>query len=168
MTADRLIKSLGLAPHPEGGFFREAYRAAGTITGNALPAGFAGDRAFSTSIYYLLRTDQVSTFHRIRSDELWHFYMGDALEVIDIAPDGVLTTTVLGHDVTGGDTLQSVVPAGRWFGARLSKPRPDAFALVGCTVAPGFDFADFEIAERDKLVAEFPEHAQVIKAMTHV
>ena len=82
MTADQLIKSLRLAPHPEGGFFRETYRAAGTIAGNALPNGFAGDRVFSTSIYYLLQGSQVSALHRIRSDELWHFHMGDALEVI--------------------------------------------------------------------------------------
>ena len=166
MTADRLITSLGLAPHPEGGFFRETYRAAGTIAGNALPAGFAGDRAFSTSIYYLLRADQVSTFHRIRSDELWHFHMGDALDVIDIAPDGALNTAVLGHDVAGGERLQSVVPAGRWFGARLSRPRSDAFTLVGCTVAPGFDFADFEIAGREDLLAAFPQHDSIIKALT--
>ena len=166
MTADQLIKSLRLAPHPEGGFFRETYRAAGTIAGNALPNGFAGDRVFSTSIYYLLQGRQVSVLHRIRSDELWHFHMGDAMEVIDITRDGALTTTVLGHDVADGNTLQSVVPAGRWFGARLARPAKDAFALMGCTVAPGFDFADFEIAHRDTLLNAFPQHTAIIKAMT--
>ena len=99
MTADELIKSLRLTPHPEGGFFRETFRAEGTIARNALPNRFGGDRVFSTSIYYLLRAGQVSRLHRIRSDELWYFHIGDALEVIDITGDGVLTTTVLGHDV---------------------------------------------------------------------
>ncbi len=167
MTADQLIKSLRLAPHPEGGFFRETYRAAGTIACNALPTGFGGDRVFSTSIYYLLQAGQVSMLHRIRSDELWHFHMGDALEVIDITPEGVLTTTVLGHDVAAGNTLQSVVPAGRWFGARLARPARDAFALVGCTVAPGFDFADFEMADRNTMLDAFGQHDAIIKALTH-
>ena len=93
MTAEQLIKSLELAPHPEGGFFRETHRAGGMIGADALPAGFTGARAFSTSIYYLLAAEQVSTFHRIKSDESWHFHLGDALEVIDIAPDGTLTTS---------------------------------------------------------------------------
>ena len=145
---------------------RETYRAAGTIAGNALPNGFAGDRVFSTAIHYLLPAGQVSMLHRIRSDELWHFHMGDALEVIDITPDGALTTTVLGHDVAAGETLQSVVPAGRWFGARLARPAEDAFALVGCTVAPGFDFADFEMADRDAILNAFPQHRAIITAMT--
>ncbi len=167
MTADQLIKSLRLAPHREGGFFRETYRAAGTIAGDALPNGFGGDRVFSTSIYYLLLAGQVSVLHRIRSDELWHFHMGDALEVIDIAGDGALTTTVLGHDVADGNALQCVVPAGRWFGARLASPRQeDAFALMSCTVAPGFDFADFELADRDELLNAFPQQDAIIKALT--
>ena len=166
MTADQLIKSLRLTPHPEGGFFRETYRAAETIARDALPNGFGGDRVFSTSIYYLLQARQISVLHRIRSDELWHFHMGDALEVIDITPDGALTTTVLGHDVADGNTLQSVVPAGHWFGARLARPAKDAFALVGCTVAPGFDFADFEMADRDAILNAFPQHQAIIKAMT--
>ena len=104
--------------------------------------------------------------HRIRSDELWHFHMGDALELIDITPDGTLTTTVLGHDVADGNTLQAVVPAGRWFGARLARPAKDAFVLMGCTVTPGFDFADFEIAHRDALLNAFPQHTTIIKALT--
>ncbi len=167
MQAEQLISSLRLAPHPEGGFFRETYRAAGTIARHALPDGFDGDRVFSTSIYYLLQGGQVSMLHRIRSDEVWHFHMGDALELIDITPQGVLTATVLGHDVANGHTLQSVVPAGRWFGARLARPARDAFALVGCTVAPGFDFADFEMADRDTMLDAFGRHDAVIKAMTH-
>ncbi len=166
MTADLLIQSLRLAPHPEGGYYRETYRAAGSIACDALPDGFGGDRAFSTAIYYLLQAEQISTLHRIKSDELWHFHMGDPLEVIEITPDGTLTTTVLGHDVAAGNTLQSVVLAGRWFGARLAAPAGDAFALVGCTVAPGFDFADFEIADRDALLTVFPQHTEIITAMT--
>ena len=164
MTAQELIQSLQLAPHPEGGFFRETYRAAGSIACDALPNSFGGDRVFSTSIYYLLQAEQVSTLHRIKSDELWHFHMGDALEVIEITPDGTLTTTVLGHDVAAGNTLQSVVPAGRWFGARLATPATDAFALVGCTVAPGFDFADFRLNTAEELHCDFPAHREIIDA----
>ena len=155
-----------LASHPEGGYFRETYRAAGTIAKDALPAGFTGDRVFATSIYYLLKADQVSMLHRLRSDELWHFHAGDALEIVDLAPEGPLTTTVLGPAVDNGESLQAVVPAGHWFGARLVSPRAGAYALVGCTVAPGFDFADFQIADRENLLDEFPQHAEVIRAMT--
>ena len=166
MTGDQLIATLGLEPHREGGFFRETYRAAETIAAAALPPRFGGDRAFSTAIYFLLKAEQFSAFHRIRCDELWHFHMGEPLELVEITQDGRLTTTILGHDLANGARLQAVVPAGRWFGARLGEPRPDAFALLGCTVAPGFDFADFDLAGRDELLALFPQHEAIIQAMT--
>lgn len=168
MTADAIIKTLGLVPHPEGGHFRETYRAAGTIPEDALPDGFPGVRVFATSIFYLLKADQVSTLHRLRSDELWHYHLGDGVEIVDIAPGGRLTTTVLGAAFDHGESLLVVAPAGHWFGARLADPQPGAFALTGCTVAPGFDFADFEIADRETLRAEFPQHAEIIEAMTRV
>ena len=158
------IDRLRLAPHPEGGWFRETYRADEEIAAAALPARFGGVRAFSTAIYFLLDAPAVSALHRIRSDEVWHFYRGDALTVFTIAADGVLGTSRLGADPGHGETFQLVVRGGTWFGAALD--RDDAFALVGCTVAPGFDFADFELAERAELIARFPQHRAMIERLT--
>jgi predicted cupin superfamily sugar epimerase len=166
LTADRLIQTLDLQPHPEGGFYRETYRAAETIAAGALPRRFGGDRTFSTAIYFLLRGDQFSAMHRIRCDELWHFYLGMSLEVVEITADGRLVVTRLGPDVAAGESPQAVIPTGHWFGARLAEPRPDAFALAGCTVAPGFDFTDLELARRDELVAVHPQHEPIIRALT--
>jgi predicted cupin superfamily sugar epimerase len=166
LTADLLIETLRLRPHPEGGFYRESYRAPESIAARALPGRFGGDRAFSTAIYFLLRGDQVSALHRLRSDEVWHFHLGAALELVEITAGGRLAVTRLGPDVAAGEVLQAVVPAGRWFGTRLAAPRPDAFALAGCTVAPGFDFADLEMARRDGLVAAHPQHEAIIRALT--
>jgi len=166
LTAGLLIETLRLRPHPEGGFYRESYRAPESIAAGALPDRFGGDRAFSTAIYFLLRGDQVSTLHRLRCDEVWHFYVGAPLELVEITAGGRLAVTRLGPDVTAGQLPQAVVPAGRWFGARLAEPRPDAFALAGCTVAPGFDFADLEMARRDELIAAHPRHEAIIRALT--
>jgi predicted cupin superfamily sugar epimerase len=166
LTADLLIEMLELLPHPEGGFYRETYRAPGTIAAAALPGRFGGARAFSTAIYFLLRGDQFSALHRLRCDELWHFYVGAPLEVIEITGGGRLVVTRLGPELGAGEVPQAVVPAGHWFGARLAEPRPDAFALVGCTVAPGFDFADFEMARRDDMLAAHPRHESLIRALT--
>ncbi len=166
MTADQLIATLELEPHPEGGFFRETYRAPETISLAALSSRFRGDRAFSTAIYFLIQAKQFSALHRICSDELWHFYLGEPLELVEITSDGRLTTTLLGHDITAGTRPQAVIPAGSWFGSRLARPSSHAFALVGCTVAPGFDFADFELAARGELLAAYPQHEDMIRAMT--
>jgi predicted cupin superfamily sugar epimerase len=166
LTADLLIEAFQLRPHPEGGFYRESYRAPETIAAAALPERFDGDRALSTAIYFLLRGDQISALHRLRCDELWHAYLGTALEVVQITAGGSLAVTRLGSDVAAGELPQAVVPAGHWFGARLADPRPDAFALAGCTVAPGFDFADLELARRDDLIAAYPQHEAIIRALT--
>jgi predicted cupin superfamily sugar epimerase len=162
--AARWIRALGLTPHPEGGFFRETYRAGEGIASAHLPARFGGDRVFATAIYFLLEGYQVSRLHRIRSDEVWHFHAGGPLTVYAIAPDGALTQAALGLDVEVGQTPQHVVPAGQWFGAALEAP--DAYALVSCTVAPGFDFAELELAHRDALLARFPQHAALIERLT--
>jgi predicted cupin superfamily sugar epimerase len=158
MNAADLVRELGLQPHPEGGYFRETYRAAETIS--ALPRRFAGARSISTAIYFLLEAGQCSHLHRIRSDEVWHFYAGDPLLVVEIDPAGALKTTRLGQ----GGTFQHMVPAGAWFGATLADG--GQFALVGCTVAPGFDFADFELADRAALLAEYPAHQDWIRRLT--
>lgn len=169
MTAADLVRALGLEPHPEGGWFRETYRAAETIPGAALPPRFGGARSVSTAIYFLLETGQCSHLHRIRSDEVWHFYAGDPLLVVEIDGAGTLRTTTLGNDPAAGRVPQHVVPAGAWFGATLAedgRSAPAGFALVGCTVAPGFDFADFALAERSALLAEYPAHREWICRLT--
>ena len=144
-TAQDWIDTLRLTKHPEGGYYRETYRSTATI----------GDRAVSTAIYFLLPAGEVSALHRIKSDELWHFYGGNSLMIHSIA--GWYSTIEL-----SADNPQAVVPAGNWFGATVET----GYALVGCTVAPGFDFRDFEIADRTALLAAYPQHRQVIERLT--
>jgi hypothetical protein len=162
-AAQQWIEHLNLEPHPEGGFYRETYRASLTLPHSALP-GYAGGRAASTAIYFLLAGDQFSAFHRLRSDEVWHFYAGSALVVHVIERDGRYTELLLGSDAASAEKFQGVVRAGCWFG--LSLRHPDTYALVGCTVAPGFDFADFEMAQRNDLTAHYPRHRNIIERLT--
>ena len=164
MTAHHYIQSFSLQPHPEGGYFAETYRSAESIPKSALPSRFGGTRAFGTAIYFLLEKHHFSAMHRIQADEIWHFYAGGPLEVFVIKPDATLTIIRLGNDPTKGEVFQAVVPAGCWFGSKTA-PRTD-FSLVGCTVAPGFDFADFEMGNRAALLAEFPQHHEVIERLT--
>jgi predicted cupin superfamily sugar epimerase len=155
---------LQLTRHVEGGAYREVYRSDLTLPRSTLPLLFQGNRAASTSIYFLLTKGEFSAFHRIASDELWHFYYGDPLVVYEIGHSGRLTEHVLGPDPEAGQTFQTTVTAGSWF---ASAPAPGSeYALVGCTVAPGFDFADFELADRDALARQFPEHAELIRRLT--
>lgn len=157
-SAEYWIRHLELQPHPEGGFFRETYRASlGT-------AAFGGSRSASTAIYFLLAGDAFSALHRMRSDEVWHFYAGSALLVHSIDPEGHYSVSKLGENPEAGEQFQCVVPAGHWFGCGLE--RPDTYALVGCTVAPGFDFADFEMGRRAELLAQYPQHKGVIEKLT--
>ena len=155
----RWIETLGLRPHPEGGWFRETYRSAESAPAAGLPARFGGPRAFGTAIYFLLGADAFSALHRIRSDEIWHFYDGDPLEIVLLHPDGRRE-----DQRVGPGSFQAVVPAGAWFGARVAVG--GSCALVGCTVAPGFDFADFEMARRGDLLSQFPAHRDIILALT--
>lgn len=157
---NRLIKSLRLKPHPEGGFYRETYRAKKIFR----PKNFSGPRAASTAIYYLLRANDFSAFHRIRSDEILHFYMGTTVRVYTIDPRGKRSIIRLGTNWKKGEVFQAVIPAGDWFALEVANKR--SFALIGCTVAPGFDFSDFELASRDKLIKQFPRHRQLIYRLT--
>jgi predicted cupin superfamily sugar epimerase len=169
MNAADLVRQLGLLPHPEGGYFRETYRAVEDVASLALPQRFGGDRSISTAIYFLLEAGQCSHLHRIKADEVWHFYAGDPLIVVEINTAGRLKTTLLGGDLPGGAVFQHVVPAGAWFGAVPAEGgrfAPVGFTLVGCTVAPGFDFADFELADRAALSAEYPAHQDWIRRLT--
>jgi uncharacterized protein len=144
------IEHLGLSPHPEGGYYRVTYKSELMIA----------NRSASTAIYFLLHGRDFSAFHRIASDELWHFYAGSALVVYVIDPDGSYSELHLGND----GVFQGVVKAGCWFASRLKDAA--SFALVGCTVAPGFDFADFELAARSELVHAYPQHRRLIEELT--
>jgi len=157
------IVHLDLKPHPEGGFYKETYRAAENIPATALPGRFAGARSFSTAIFFLLRSQDKSMFHRIKSDELWHFHAGGTLAIYVLSETG-LTIHKLGSRVDEGDALQVAVPANTWFGAKVMDE--DAYTLAGCTVAPGFDFQDFEMATTSQLLDEFPKHHAIIKQLT--
>jgi len=164
MNAADLVRQLGLQPHPEGGYFRETYRASEAIAGPALPRRFGGERSISTAIYFLLEAGQCSHLHRIKADEVWHFYAGDPLIVVEIDTAGRLKTTRLGGGPGEGGVFQHVVPAGVWFGAIPAEG--GRFALVGCTVAPGFDFADFELADGVALATEYTAHQDWIRRLT--
>ena len=166
MTDDarRWIERLELQRHPEGGWYRETYRAAGSIPAAVLPGGFTGPRAFATSVYFLLARPEVSTLHRLRADEVWYHHAGGALIVTAIDPAGTVTSVRVGAAFERRERLQATVPAGSWFGAELAADAE--FALVGCMVAPGFDFADFELARRADLTAVYPRHAALIERLT--
>ncbi len=163
MTAADYISYLQLLPHPEGGYYKETYRSSEKITYASLPLRFAqttGDRSLATSIYFLLPAGEFSAFHRINSDEGWHFYAGGPILIHVIDPDGRYTQLVLGPDLSKGAAFQAMVPAGAWF---ASEPAPGTlFALVGCTVTPGFDFQDFEMASAHTLLPLCPEQAKLI------
>lgn len=159
------IEKLQLSTHVEGGAFRETYRSDMGITKENLPAEFKGKRNVSTAIYFLLQEGQFSALHRIASDELWHFYEGDTLHVYEMTAEGRLITHVLGKNLEKGESFQCVVKAGSWFGSRCEVP--GGFSLVGCTVAPGFDFEDFVLADRQALSEEYPQYRELIRELTY-
>lgn len=163
-TADELVRLYGLLPHPEGGFFKETYRSTGVIPKAVLPAQFPGPRHYSTAILFLLPAGRVSRMHRLNADELWHFHLGGPLELSAIHPDGKVETVILGLDVLAGQKLQHAVPAGCWFGAAPAEGAP--YALVGATVAPGFDFADFQLGRYEDLAARFPHARELLQKLT--
>ncbi len=168
-TAKYWISRLALQPHPEGGYFREIYRSREQIKAGALPARYGGPRAFATSIYFLLAGTQRSTLHRLASDEQWHFYAGHTLLLYMLAPDGTCRKVRLGRALDAGEQFQTVIPTGTWMGARLDENAPAGgrgYALIGCTVAPGFEFRDFEAGKRADLLRRFPRHRKLITALT--
>jgi uncharacterized protein len=163
-SAETWIKHLQLNSHVEGGWYSEVYRASLTIPAEQLQAGFSGSRAASTHIYFLLEKNNFSAFHRIKSDEIWHFYNGDPLIIYEIDQSGKLTERLLGQDPSAGQSLCCVIRANNWFASKVADG--GIYGLAGCTVAPGFDFADFELAESEKLTELFPEHERLITALT--
>lgn len=160
------IDRLGLTQHIEGGAFKEHYRAPLVLPQSALSPAHRGDRNASTAIYFLLRHGEFSAFHLLASDEVLHFYDGAPLHVYEIDPFGAMRVRTLGRDLENGEQFSLMVPGGNWFALRCEVP--GAFSLIGCTVAPGFDFADFQLDDRALLVAKFPQHAQLITEMTFV
>jgi len=164
MDAAFIIKHLGLTAHPEGGYFRETYRSTEQVSAQALDVRYGEARSISTAIYFLLPGDTFSSFHRLRSDEIWHFHAGDPVRLHMIHPDGRHTEVLVGVDLSGAQTPQAVIPAGTWFAARVENPA--GYTLISCTVAPGFDFVDFDLADRTALVKQFPQHEKVIIALT--
>ncbi|HEV7380908.1 MAG TPA: cupin domain-containing protein [Dyadobacter sp.] len=166
-TVTYWVEKYSLQPHPEGGFYAETYRSKEEIAAEGLPQRFgSGSRSFSTGIYFLLEQGQFSAFHRIKSDEMWHFYAGAALEIFVLdGYTGKLNVIRFGSEPENGETFQAVVPAGSWFASRPAAQ--SHYSLVGCTVSPGFDFTDFEMADRNSLVAEFPQYAALIAELTY-
>lgn len=161
MDLQSLVEHLHLKPHPEGGYYRETYRAEEKLE---LGPPYQGPRSAGTAIYFLLSKDNFSAFHRVRSDEIFHFYLGDAVELYCLDDQGALSKTIVGPDILSGETVQHLVPAGTWQALRVRKG--GRFALLGTTVSPGFEFEDFELGDRSQLVERYPQHKQLIFSLT--
>ena len=159
-----IIEKLDLKPHPEGGYFSETYRSDGIIPKDALGGSYSGDRNYSTLIYYLLNENDISCFHRLLSDETWHFYEGSSLLIYIIDNNGKLNVITLGNDIENGEVFHTVIKAGCWFGAELVDK--SKYSLAGCTVAPGFHFDDFELADRSELISKYPQLEKIIIKLT--
>jgi predicted cupin superfamily sugar epimerase len=168
MTAEDVKKLLGLQPHPrEGGWYVRTYEAAEVIASEAFADGrYAGERRTGTAIYYLLEPETFSEMHRLQSDEVFHFYSGDAVEMLQLKEGGSGETVVIGNDLLQGQRPQVVVERGVWQGSRLVMG--GRWALLGCTVSPGFEFEDYETGGRAALSRGWPEFAVEIAALTRV
>jgi predicted cupin superfamily sugar epimerase len=162
--AKQYIKKLNLKKHPEGGYYKEVYRSGELILGEHLPNRFKTSRNFSTSIYFLLVGKQFSAFHLLQSDELWHFYDGNDMIIHIINQKGKLSKRKIGR---GEDCkFQITIEKNNWFAAEIKNKK--SFALVGCTVSPGFEYNDFVIGKREELVNQFPKHKKLIEKLTHI
>lgn len=163
-SASELMRILDLRPLPEeGGFFAETYRSSETIDARELQRGHTGLRSLATAIYYLLTPTSFSSLHKLPGDEMFHFYAGDPVELLELFPDGSARTVRLGPDVQNGMKFQHVVPGGVWQGSRLVDG--GEYALLGTTMSPGFDYADFVKGDREKLVQKYPAHAKLISEL---
>lgn len=165
LTAEEIIRRLDLKPHPEeGGFYRETYRSPESLQGDSLPVRYSSPRSLGTAIYYLLTPNSISALHRLPTDEIFHFYLGDPVEMLWLLPEGTSQMITLGQDIEKGEVLQWVVPMGTWFGSRLKTG--GRFALMGTTMAPGFEFADYEPGDRAALIAQYPGQESLILSLT--
>lgn len=163
-TIEKLIEKLELQPHPEGGYFKETYRSTGEIREDSLGPDYDGKRNYSTCIYFLMTSNNFSGFHKVNQDEIWHFYDGSPILLHVIAENGDYSEYRIGRDFSKGELPQLVVPGHHWFAAEVSDD--DSYSLVGCTVAPGFDFADFQLPSRKDLISKFPQHQKLITKLT--
>lgn len=162
-TADYFIKNLNMIAHPEGGFYKEIYASEENITSKELKIDFEDTRILWTSIYFLLRDGEVSNFHRLKSDEMWYYHSGSPLTIYMISPNGELVTEQLGLDIENGEKPQVLVPKDYIFGSAMNNT---GYALVGCMVAPGFEFRDFELFTRKDLLQRYPDYEQTIYKLT--
>jgi predicted cupin superfamily sugar epimerase len=166
MTAEQIIEFFGMRPLPqEGGFYVETYRCREKIEKAALPVRYADDRSFGTAILYLLTPDTFSALHRVNSDEIFHFYLGDPVTMLQLHHDGASEIITLGHDVLNGQRVQVIVPRESWQGCFLNEG--GEFALMGTTVAPGFEASDFEPAQKQDLLQRYPVQQDFIIRLTH-
>ena len=159
-----LIERLKLKKHPEGGYFAEYYRSDENIDKEHLPSRFSGSRVFSTGVYFLLNSNNFSSFHKLKVDEIWHFYSGSPLILYEIKENGCLEKTFLSGDVDKDTQFTKDIKAGSWLAAEVLDK--DSYSFVGCTVSPGFEFDDFELAERKNLIKLYPQHRNIIKKLT--
>jgi uncharacterized protein len=165
LTAQQIRDFLKLRPLPvEGGFFAESYRSELKLNGSALPPAYPGERAMATAIYYMLTPDTFSAMHRLKGDEVFHFYLGDPVEMLLLKPDMTAEAVLLGQDIASGMRLQHTVQAGTWQGSRIAPG--GKYALMGTTMAPGFDPQDYEPGKRSELVALYPKYSPLIGFLT--
>ena len=165
MTAQDIIRQLKLEKHPEeGGYFRETYRSPLSVPREHLPGAYSGPRSFSTAIYYLITPDSFSALHRLPGEEIFHHYLGGAVEMLLLHPGGQSEIITIGKDLSRGQSPQVIVPANTWQGARLIDG--GQFALLGCTMSPGFDYADYQHGSRDELIRSYPSQERRISALT--
>lgn len=159
------INKLNLTAHPEGGYYRRTFCATEYLEKTELPSRFTAPRPLVTAIYYLLESHQFSAFHRIKSDEIWHFYSGSSLTIYSISENGDLAIAQLGNNPENNEEFQITIPSRRWFAARVNEL--DSYSLVGCVVSPGFDFLDFELATQANLLKQYPQHKDLIIKLTN-
>ncbi len=164
--ADFWIAHLGLNKHPEGGYFKEVFRSDEILSKKSLPGRYTSFRSVSSSIYYLLKSEEYSSFHRLKSDEIWHFYSGSPINVYIISPLGKLKIHTCGPFAERGNVFQLLIPKENWFAAKVAEET--SYSLVGCTVAPGFDFEDFELSKQEELLKRFPQHAELISSFSNI
>ena len=160
-----LVNRLDLEKHPEGGYFKETHRSVGEITEENLGTSYKGSRNYSTTIYFLLTSDNFSAFHRIKQDEIWHFYDGSPIRLHIITKEGIQEEHTIGRDFEKGQTPQLIVKGGDWFASEVMDE--NSYSLAGCTVSPGFSFEDFELKSKKELVALFPGKEELIGRLTH-
>ena len=166
IPASYWIEKFQLIPHVEGGAYKEVYRSPMVLASDCLSPNFSGERHICTSIYFLLQKGEFSAFHRIHSDETWHFYFGDSLAIYEIDNNGELNEHKIGSDPEKGESFQCTIKAGNWFAARIIPP--GIYCLAGCTVSPGFDFEEFELGKRADLIKRYPKYKSLIDSLTHI